>query len=122
MPLDVETENRFRRLERVVGGLGNFDAASLPASTSLDLRLDDSESTDSLGSCTRFVGGVGDDSLEHGNAVLFEHVTRLILVKIHCHPIDKNPEKSGLTASRPCTSLPFDNTSTDRTGRVITPW
>ncbi|CAB4869726.1 unannotated protein [freshwater metagenome] len=95
MPLDVETENRFRRLERVVGGLGDFDAAGLPASTRLDLRLDNSQTADCGGGGTSFFWGVGDDSLEHGNAVLFEHVTRLILVKIHCHPIDKSRESRG---------------------------
>ena len=120
--LDVETEDCLRRLERVVGGLGDFDATRLAAAAGLDLRLDDRESTDCGGGRTGFFWGVGNDSLKNGNAVLFEHVTRLILVKIHCHPIDKNPEKSGLTASRPCSSLPFDTEPTDRTERVFTAW
>ena len=122
MTLDVETEDGFRRLERVVGGLGDLDAACLAASAGLDLRLDDRQTTDCGGGRTGFFRGVGDDSLKHGNAVLLEHVTRLILVKIHCHPVDKNPEKSGLTASRPCYSLPFDAEPTDRAGRVFRAW
>jgi hypothetical protein len=44
--------------------------------------------------------------LENGNAVLFEHVTRLVLVKIHNNPIDLSQWWSGQSAAQPCSSLP----------------
>ena len=81
--LDVEAEDRLRRLERLVGGLGDLDAAGLAAAAGLDLGLDDDDAADLLGCCPHLFGGVRDDAGEHRHLVLLEKVSCLVLVQIH---------------------------------------
>jgi hypothetical protein len=66
-----------------VGGLGNLDTAGLAATAHLYLSFDDDHATQLLRGGTRLCGGVCDDAGEHRHPVAFEHVTGLILVKIH---------------------------------------
>jgi hypothetical protein len=81
--LDVEPEDRLGRRLRVVGGLGDLDAAGLAATADLDLGLDDGHAAHLLRCGSRFLGGVGDDSRQDGHAVGLEQVPGLVLEKIH---------------------------------------
>ena len=78
--LDVEAEDRLRRLVRLIGGLGDLDAAGLAAAAGLDLRLDDDDAADLLGCGPRLLRRVRDDAGEHRHLVLLEKVTCLVLV------------------------------------------
>ena len=81
--LDVEAEDRLRRLVRLVGGLGDLHAARLAAAAGLDLRLDDDHAADLLGCGPRLFRRVGDEAGEHRHLVLLEEVACLVLVQIH---------------------------------------
>ena len=81
--LDVEAEDRLRGLVRLVGGLGDLDAAGLAAAAGLDLRLDDDDAADLLGCGPRLLRRVRDDAGEHRHLVLLEKVSCLVLVQIH---------------------------------------
>ncbi|VXB31501.1 Predicted hydrolase or acyltransferase (Modular protein) (fragment) [Curtobacterium sp. 8I-2] len=81
--LDVEAEDGLRVFEGLVRGLRDLDAAGLAATADLHLRLDDHDAADLLGRRLRLLGGVGDDPLQHGDAVGLEEVPGLILEKIH---------------------------------------
>ena len=70
-------------LKRLVGGLGNLDAAGLAAATDLNLRLDDSYAADLLGSCLCFFRGVRHDASKHGYTVRLEQIARLIFKQVH---------------------------------------
>jgi hypothetical protein len=78
--LDVEAEDGLGRLFRLVGVLGDLDAAGLSTPTDLDLRLDDDDSAELLGSRAHLLGGVGDDARKDRDPVLLKQVSGLILV------------------------------------------
>ena len=81
--LDVHAEDVGGVLKRLVGGLGDLDAAGLAAATGLDLCLDDSYAADLLGSCLCFFRGVRHDAGKHGYTVRLEHIARLIFKQVH---------------------------------------
>ncbi len=83
MALDVESEDRLRGLFGIRRSLGDLDAAGLAATARLDLRLDDGHAAELLGCRAHLRGRLGDDAGEHGNTVLLEHLTGLVLVQIH---------------------------------------
>src|SRR6476661_4086037 len=85
--LDVHAEDRLGGGLRLVGALGDLDAAGLAAATGLHLGLDDGDpaalGADGLGGFTSLLGGGGGGAGQHGYAVLLEHVSSLVLEKIH---------------------------------------
>jgi hypothetical protein len=85
--LDVHAEDRTGVLLRLVGGLGDLDAAGLAAAPDLDLGLDHGHPAtgraDALGRLTGLFRCRGDGPGEHGHTVLLEHVTGLVLEEIH---------------------------------------
>src|SRR6478752_3969166 len=85
--LDVHAEDLLRVRLRLVGALGDLDAAGLAATSGLDLRLDDGDAArrlaDPLGGGTRLLGRRRGGACEHGDSVLLEHVAGLVLEEIH---------------------------------------
>ncbi|CCH78022.1 Predicted hydrolase or acyltransferase (modular protein) [Nostocoides japonicum T1-X7] len=85
--LDVHAEDLAGELLGLLGALGDLHAAGLAAATCLDLGLDDGDPaalrTDRLGSGPGLGGCLGDGSGEHGDPVLLEDVSGLVLVEIH---------------------------------------
>jgi hypothetical protein len=81
--LDVEAEDRLRGFFGIRRRLRDLDAAGLAAAAGLHLRLDDGDATELLGCRAHLRRGLGDDAGEHGNTVLFEQITGLVLVQIH---------------------------------------
>jgi len=81
--LDVEPEDRLRGLLRLVGGLGDLDAARLSTAARLHLGLDHDDAAELFGGLAHVLGGVRDDAGEHRHSVLLEEVSGLVLVKIH---------------------------------------
>ncbi len=77
--LDVEAEDRLRGFVRLVGVLGDLDAAGLAAAAGLDLRLDDDDAAELLGRRPHLLRRVRDDAGEHRHLVLLEEVTCLVL-------------------------------------------
>ena len=69
--------------QRLIGGLGDLDAAGLAAASGLNLCLDDGYAADLLGSCLCFFRGVRHDASKHGYTVRLEHIARLIFKQVH---------------------------------------
>jgi hypothetical protein len=67
----------------VIRGLGDLHAARLAAAADLDLGLDDRHAAQLLSRGTRLGRGVGGDAGEHGDPVLLEQITGLVLEEIH---------------------------------------
>ena len=83
MALDVESEDGLRGFVRLIGGLGDLDAAGLAAASGLDLGFDDDDAAELLGRRLRLLRSVGDDAGKHRHLVLLEQVTCLVFVEIH---------------------------------------
>ena len=80
--LDLHAQDRLRVLLRLVGRLGELDAAGLAASAGLDLRLDHHDA-ELLGGGSGLGRGVGDDAESDRDIVLGEELLRLVLHQIH---------------------------------------
>ena len=93
--LDVHAKDRGRRRLGIVRGLRDLDATGLAAAPHLHLRLDDGDAAQLLGRGTSLGGGGGDDAGQHGDAVLLEHVARLVLEEVH-------PQSFGVGADAGC--------------------
>src|SRR6478609_2983433 len=85
--LDVHAQDGAGVLLRLVRRLRHLDAAGLAAPAGLHLRLDDGDpaarGTDPVGGRTGLLGRRRDSPCEHGDTVLLEHVTGLVLEEIH---------------------------------------
>ena len=81
--LDVEAEDGLRGLVRLVGGLGDLDAAGLAAAADLHLRLDDDDAAELLSCGAHLLRRFRDDTRQNRDLVFFEQVSGLVLVKIH---------------------------------------
>src|SRR5690625_682052 len=86
VPLDVEAQDLLSTLCGLVRVVRELDSAGLAAAADLHLRLDDDRAAaERLRTLLRVLRGVCDLRTEHGDSVLLEEVTRLILEKIHVH-------------------------------------
>ena len=105
--LDLHAEDRAGVLERLVGRLGELDAAGLAAAAGLDLGLDDDDA-ELLSSGLRLVGSVGDDAQGDWYVVLGEELLRLIFHQIHggVRPV-LTSERARKMAGRPAQSEPW---------------
>ena len=87
----VHAEDLLGVLLRLVGGLGDLHAAGLAAPTGLDLGLDDGHTaglgSDLLGGCLGLRRSRGGLAAQDRDAVRLEHVSRLVLEKIHAESI-----------------------------------
>jgi hypothetical protein len=81
--LDVQAQNGFRGLLRLLRGLGELDAAGLAASADLHLRLDDDLAADALGGGPGFFRSVRDGTRWNRYAMGGEEFPRLVLVEVH---------------------------------------
>ncbi len=103
MALDVHAEDLAGLLGRVVRAAGELDATRLAAAADLDLRLDDHHTRltaeELLRAGAGLLRGGGDDAAEHGNAVLLEDVTCLVLEQVHLVWVLSSPAFDGLCAA-----------------------
>ena len=80
---DVHADDRVRMSARLLGVLGDLDAAGLAAAADQHLRLDRAGVANPLRGRHRLLDGLGDLATRHGDPVLGEQLLALILEKIH---------------------------------------
>jgi hypothetical protein len=81
--LDVHAEDRVRVLARLVGVLGDLDAAGLAASSDEDLGLDDAGVPDLVGGRDHLGDGGRGASGRNGDVVAGEELLALIFEEVH---------------------------------------
>ena len=81
--LDVHAEDVGRAGLRLVGAVGELDAAGLAAAADLHLGLDDHPAAEPLGDRAGLLRGLGDAAGQHGQAVPVEQIAPLVLVQVH---------------------------------------
>src|SRR5690606_26633797 len=103
--LDVHAEDLGGPLAGLLGGAGDLDAARLAAATGLHLGLDDDHAAvggeQLAGRGLRLLGGGDDDAAQHGDTVLLEDVTRLVLEQVHRSGLRRRLRKVTPTLPRP---------------------